>query len=160
MPPWYPRPRRPSEPPPPPPPRVYRDTLAADPADAQFLAELRRHPTDGATRMVYADLLEQRGMLAMANFVRGTDTDDDPNDLLEQSDLAWRAITSTDAIQCTTADCPRTWDRLPPSPDDERCRRCTVCSKAVRYCGTIRDERVCTERGELAVIDRGGAPRR
>src|SRR3569833_3213422 len=59
----------PSRVPPPrlPPPPLPADALAQDKSEAQLIEEVR----DDATRMVYADWLEQRGELIKASYVRG-----------------------------------------------------------------------------------------
>jgi uncharacterized protein (TIGR02996 family) len=129
---------------------------STDPAEHTLLAELRGDPASEATRLVYADLLEARGELARAQFVRG-DRDADPFELIETSEFAWRAITSRDPVKCWH--CRRTWDLLAPCRDDDRRRDCASCRKPVRYCATIAEERACGERGECGVIDVAGALR-
>ncbi len=144
---------------PPAPPPVRRDVLSPDPAEHTLLVELRRDPADPDVRMVYGDLLEHRGEVAKANFLRGNDDDDDPDELLDGSDVAWRTLVSRDPVACQVPTCPRTWDRFAPVADDERCRRCIACAKLVRYCATIAEERASLERGERALVDRGGGLR-
>jgi uncharacterized protein (TIGR02996 family) len=154
---WY--PRRAPPPTPPPPPPTIADVSLSDPAEHTLLAELRGDPANESTRLVYADLLEARGELARAQFVRG-DRDADPLELIETSDFAWRTILSRDRIRCWgNESCPRTWDALAPCIDDDRRRDCASCRKPVRYCATIAEERACGERGECGVIDVAGALR-
>lgn len=143
-----------------PPAKLHRDQLSPDRVEHALLAELRRDPSDAQTRMVYADLLEQRGHAAKASFVRGTDTDDDPAELLDDSDFAWRAIVAREPVQCGRTTCPRTWDMFGPTADDERLRTCFLCKRGVRYCETLAEERGCAERGDRGVVDLGAAPRR
>jgi uncharacterized protein (TIGR02996 family) len=152
------RTRPPPSPPPPPPPPTVSELASSDPAENTLLAELRRDPASEAARLVYADLLEHRGDVARAQFVRG-DLNAHPHEVIETSDFAWRALTSRDRFACRRAGCPRAWDLLVPCVDDERRRDCPACGKSVRYCATIAEGRACVERGEHCVIDVAGALR-
>ena len=160
-----PRARRPSAPPPrepssfPPPPAIWRPTLAADPTEQHFLHTLRDRPDDTATRMVYADWLDQHDRSVEATFVRIELRSDDPA-IVRASELDWRAITSRAPIEdCRVGEgdpeavqCPARWDGL-AATRDERVRRCDVCSRPVRFCGTIGDAALAGRTGARAVFD-------
>jgi uncharacterized protein (TIGR02996 family) len=110
----------------PPPHAQFRTKLAAAPQEQEFLEKLRAHPDDAATRLVYADWLEQHGELAEARLVRGDD--------VIAGDSLWRAIASRPPIQrCANTACPGRWDQLAARRDDERMRTCGTCEKPVTY---------------------------
>jgi uncharacterized protein (TIGR02996 family) len=135
------------------PPKIWRLVLSSDPTEQAFLVTLRARPGDTATRMVYADWLEERGYVAKAELVRG-DSDRDHADLLGESDASWRAITSTATVeQCEVRDCPQRWDAFHPTPNDERVRSCITCSHQVRFCIHVLDLTGATSRNERAVRD-------
>jgi uncharacterized protein (TIGR02996 family) len=151
-----PRRRRPptSPPLPPPPPLPAWHTVLSHDAEEQVLLEaLRAQPDDAATRLVYADLLEQRGQLERAQFVRGTPMRLADRVVLATADDTWRAITSCAPIACPRDDCPGTWSALEPSSIDETLRRCRTCDQAVRHCRGAHASRKATARGELLVIE-------
>jgi uncharacterized protein (TIGR02996 family) len=90
------------------PPPVWRapPELADDPTEQQLLAQLRDAPGDPATRLVYADWLEQRGEPGRAALVRHTGW---PDALLHGTP-AWRAIVAAAPIEdCTEPGCPAGW---------------------------------------------------
>ena len=141
------------------PPPLWRHQLAEDPDEHRFLQLLRDKPYDEATRMLYAEWLESRGRTLEAAFVRVELRPDDPL-IVRSSELDWRAITSRAAIEdCRVGDtdpdgvqCPRRWDRL-QATRDERLRRCTVCSRDVRFCGTIADAALAGRVSDRVVFD-------
>jgi len=146
-----------AEPPLPPevvnPPRIWRKELSRDPDEQRFLTALRVKPADPDQRMVYADWLEQRGRLVHAQVVRG-DESADRDDVVAESDPQWRAVASCRPIaDCTDAKCPRQWHALVAVAHDERVRRCTVCSRRIRYCLHVLDPRGAETRGEGFVLD-------
>ncbi|MDB4953072.1 MAG: hypothetical protein JWO36_641 [Myxococcales bacterium] len=135
------------------PPKLRRAVLSSDPIEQGFLETLRDRPDDIATRLVYADWLEERGWVAKAQLVRG-EADRDHENLLAECDPSWRAITSTATVElCEVAGCPQRWDAFAPSPDDERVRGCASCERDVRYCVAVLDLTGATARNERAVRD-------
>jgi uncharacterized protein (TIGR02996 family) len=124
---------------------------ADDHTEREFLAALRVRPGDHELRRVYADWLEQHRSLAKAEFVR-LDGHPDP-DIVRETDLAWRTITSRTWIeQCRADDCPELWDGLEPTADD-RVRRCGACAMFVRFCATRDEERACRQAGMRSARD-------
>jgi len=131
--------------------------LADDPREHELLAVLRERPGDPDARMVYADMLESRGELAKANYVRGIDRYEDVVAVLQTSDVEWRAIACRERTHaCTEASCPRTWDAFEPT-DDERIRHCRTCWNVVHYCENVDEEHAWRSSGARAVLDLGGA---
>ncbi|MDB4955759.1 MAG: hypothetical protein JWO36_3328 [Myxococcales bacterium] len=139
------------------PERVRHDVLSGDRIEHELLATLRERPSDEATRTVYADWLEQGGALAKANFVRGLDRFDEDVLVRDQTEFYWRAITCRDRIQCATAKCPKRWDAFEPVADDELTRLCKTCTKPVRYCVDLDEERASVARSERTLLDIAGA---
>jgi uncharacterized protein (TIGR02996 family) len=141
------------------PPPLWRGRLADDPDEHRFLELLRDKPSDEATRMLYADWLESRDRAIEAAFVRVELRPDDPV-IVRSSELDWRAITSRAAIEdCRVGEtdpdgvqCPGRWDRL-QATRDERLRRCSVCSRDVRFCGTIADAALAGRVEDRVVFD-------
>jgi uncharacterized protein (TIGR02996 family) len=131
-------------------PTVWRDRLADDPVEHDFLATLRANPGDAASRMVYADWLEGRGDVQRAGFVRAEPPRDAPT---WPPDADWRAITSRAAIQdCVAERCPRHWDGL-AATGDERVRTCSTCEVRVRYCASVHDAEYAGTANEAVVFD-------
>ncbi|HEU0032169.1 MAG TPA: TIGR02996 domain-containing protein [Kofleriaceae bacterium] len=143
-------PRSPGPPPPPPPPEP---PPAHDPTERELLATLAEQPADDATRAVYADFLEQRGELAKASFVRGTETLAELSQIANATVPAWRAITSNRRVACTMSDCPRRWIEFASVTSDPRERRCQRCGATIRYCANGDEARDARLRGEIVVFD-------
>lgn len=106
----------------------------ADDDEPELLAQLERVPSDEATRMVYADWLEQHGHEVLAGFVRGHDDET----VVSVSNLRWRAITSRAKLVCDRSPCPGTWDGL-VTTEHARVRRCTECHRFAVYCGSKQE---------------------
>jgi len=138
----------PSRVPPPrlPQPPLPADALAQDKSEAQLIEEVR----DEATRMVYADWLEQRGELIKASYVRGQPVDRDA--LAEATDLTWRAEISNAQVPAHDCETVR-WSELRTLPDDAFVRECPFCTQPVRYCANTGEQRISRARDELAVLD-------
>jgi uncharacterized protein (TIGR02996 family) len=116
-------------PPPRPPPRipVRTTTWSEDAVEHGFVATLRDAPADTATRAVYADWLEERDYVYRATFVRGEVG-------YVPEPLPWRAVVSRATLPCYGRDaCPKTWDALAPTPEDDLARTCAVCSRRIRF---------------------------
>jgi uncharacterized protein (TIGR02996 family) len=106
----------------------------ADTDEQDLFAQLERFPGDEATRMVYADWLEQHGYEILARFVRG----DDDTAVVSVSNLRWRANTSRARLVCDRPTCPGAWDRL-VTTEHARVRRCTACHEFAVYCGSSQE---------------------
>lgn len=141
-----------------PPPPVWHTVLSRDAEEQAFLVALRAEPGDAGTRMVYADLLESRGELARAGFVRGAPMRLDYFLALAQTAPGWRAVTSCSRVGCPREDCPGAWSALAPSPIDETLRSCRTCDKAVRHCTGRQDTIDAIARGELVVVELAPPP--
>ena len=127
------RPPSPVSPPVPIRPNPYRPVLSANPTENTFLTAIRATPTDAASRMVYADWLEQNGLADHAMFVRTSAHLEDPR-FLVGCDVDWRAITSRTPIErCAHADCPGAWDQLQATTDDDRARTCGTCTRRIYF---------------------------
>lgn len=138
----------PSKVPPPrlPQPPVPAASLAQNKSEAQLIEEIR----DDATRMVYADWLEQRGELIGASYVRGEPVDRDA--LAEATSLTWRAEVSNAAVPAHDCETVR-WSELRVVPGDVLVRECPYCTQPVRYCANTGEQRISTARDELSVLD-------
>lgn len=146
----------PAPPPPPPPPvraRPRKLALSNDPEEERLLLALRANPADGSTRMVYADWLEQNGFGAKASLVRlreHLDTFLHKN----ATDLDWRAVAARTPIDhCVHRTCPASWDALAPTAASDFVRKCTTCSRDVRYCTDRNDVRASAHAGAPVVFD-------
>jgi uncharacterized protein (TIGR02996 family) len=124
--------------------------LAHDRSEEQLLADLRAEPRDDATRMVYADWLEQRDELVKASFVRQQQVGRDV--LMSTTDIAWRAVVSHARVPEHGCESVR-WSELQPDADDPLVRTCPYCTQLVRYCNNVDDQRAASEREELSIVD-------
>jgi uncharacterized protein (TIGR02996 family) len=127
--------------------------LANDRDEQRMLSELRANPGDALMRMVYGDWLEDRGELARAAFVRGTEVLSDQHAIVETTSLAWRAVTSQERVACAGLRCARRWDALEPIDDDELARYCPYCGKTARYLDDLGKIGSCQVLGEIPVLD-------
>jgi uncharacterized protein (TIGR02996 family) len=127
--------------------------LANDRDELRMLSELRANPADVLMRMVYADWLEDRGELARAAFVRGSEMLSDQHAVVETTSLVWRAVTSHERVACEGLRCARRWDALEPIDDDELARRCPICGKTARYLDDLGKIGSCRVLGEIPVLD-------
>jgi uncharacterized protein (TIGR02996 family) len=118
--------------------------------EASFLDALRARPDDLASRLVYADWLEEAGRLPMAAIVRhaaGAATlDAELRSGASWLDPAWRALVWCGPIEgCPSvaargerASCPQRWEALPLG-DEPRVRACARCSKDVKLIDHLED---------------------
>ena len=127
-----------------------REPLAPPRADEKSEAQLIEEVRDDATRMVYADWLEQRGELVKASYVRGAPVDRDA--LAAATDLAWRAVTSNAPVPAHECETLR-WPELRTLSGDALVRECPYCTQAVRYCANSGEQRISAARDELAILD-------
>lgn len=138
----------PSKVPPPrlPLPPLPATTLAHDKSEAQLIEEIR----DEASRMVYADWLEERGELVKAGYVRGQPVD--ALALAEATSLTWRAETSNALVPAHECETVR-WSELRVRSDDALVRECPYCTQPVRYCASSGEQRISAARDELSILD-------
>ncbi len=121
---------------------------------------------DHATRVVYADWLEEHGDLVRAELVRlqdrlvelpaGPERDEVFNRCFElgaRTDMAWRVLVARPPIEnCDHAQCPREWGSLAPA-DRTDVRICMTCNLRVFYCANSYDESLRRDEGARVVID-------
>jgi uncharacterized protein (TIGR02996 family) len=125
---------------------------------------------DDASRLVYADWLEERQDHARARFLRlqhAIATMDPQEDLplsvqsqelrtlAEGLDPAWRRAVAKIAIErCVSFElqCPKQWSALQPTEQSD-VRYCGACSKQVFYCTTIESAQRRARRDECIAVD-------
>jgi uncharacterized protein (TIGR02996 family) len=150
--------------------------------DTGFLEKLLADPSDNATRLVYADWLEEQGdpvSEAKAEFLRLTvRAEGDPEgkrlqQLAAGLDTDWLAVVSRLAIEnCQQQQtnekrrrtmvmdvrfdflCDRRWEDL-RSTDDQSVRFCDGCRQNVHYCATITEARQHAWDGHCIAVDLG-----
>ncbi len=118
------------------------------PAEAALLDALRKEPGDVATRLVYADWLEEHGDASRAAFLR---VESEPM----AGDTRWRRITSRAPIaKCVTfaAPCPKRWDAL-ASTGTDGVRFCGECQKPVYFCASVDEARQRGKQHACIAID-------
>lgn len=114
--------------------------------------------TDDDERLVYADALEDRGLLAEAELVRATIAPP------EQHRMAELALRTAPAFRrrlfglpieaCKPPEdtaCPGRWRDLPGTSDDER--TCPACSRRVVFCADLGSARQHALAGRAVVLD-------
>jgi uncharacterized protein (TIGR02996 family) len=123
----------------------------AEPATASgedlFLDGLARAPGDEALRQVYADWLEERGMLSKARFLRGQGAGSLPAlapDWLAQVDR-------TEIAGCPLPSCPGRWEALPAGPRP-RARTCPSCSDEVAHCASLWSAHPRLQQGQRTAV--------
>lgn len=124
---------------------------------------------DHASRLIYADWLEQHGDGERAAFLRtqhelsqlapGAPGFEDASDRLRQLaahvDPGWRARVATRTIEaCAEFDfaCPQQWANLTPT-GNEAVRHCGACKRNVFYCGSVEDAREHAAAGNCVALD-------
>ena len=140
-----------------------------DPVEERLLAAIAAR--DHASRIVYADWLEERGDAARAEFLRLQDrllgvSPEDPafragrerlEVLARDLDVDWRHAVGRPAIEgCLSfqLQCPKEWDALAPTTR-EGVRHCDACAQPVFYCATIEEARMHARMGDCVAIDAG-----
>jgi uncharacterized protein (TIGR02996 family) len=153
--------------------------------DADFLALLQTEPADDATRLVYADWLDERGdaeSTAKAEFLRKTVELFAPTkskrqqralrkrlqQLAARLDTEWLAVVSRLAIENCHNKPPRPGSRLLRfdflcdrkwedlrATDGRAVRFCDACRHNVHYCGTITEARRHAWEGHCVAVDLG-----
>ena len=139
-----------------------------DPVETQLLAAIASR--DEASRLVYADWLEQRGETPRAEFLRVqqelvTIAPEHPRfrersqrlrELANSVDVRWRYAVARPAIEkCDVKfdfQCPKEWGSLART-DQPNVRFCGSCQKHVHYATTIDAAQSLAMRGECVVVD-------
>ena len=140
---------------------------ALDPVEERLIAAIVAG--DPASRVVYADWLEEHGEAARAEFLRIQDRligmpPGDPSfrpgrerleELARGIDVDWRFSVGRPVIEgCLALElpCPKEWGSLAPTGRDDM-RYCGTCDQAVYYCATLEEARGHARRGDCMVID-------
>jgi uncharacterized protein (TIGR02996 family) len=138
-----------------------------DPVEERLIAAIAGR--DHASRVVYADWLEERGELARAEFLRIQDrligtSPDDPvfragrerlEELARGIELEWRFAVGRPAIEgCRAVQlrCPGEWGAL-ATTGREDVRFCKACDRQVFYCDTIEQARTYVRLGDRVALD-------
>lgn len=138
-----------------------------DPVEERLIAAIAGR--DHASRVVYADWLEERGELARAEFLRIQDrligtSPDDPGfragrerleELARGIELEWRFAVGRPAIEGCLAfrlQCPAEWGALAATARED-VRFCEACDRQVFYCDTIEQARTYARLGDCVAID-------
>lgn len=150
---------RPTEPPPP---------VGRDATETRLLAAIASR--DEASRVVYADWLEQRGESHKAEFLRVQqelvaispehpafrERSDRLRALASAVEVAWRFAVARPPIErCDIKfefQCPKEWGSLARTPQPH-VRYCTSCDKQVHYALSIDLAQKLAMRGECVVVD-------
>ncbi len=114
---------------------------------------------EDALRLVYADLLEDRGDVAFAKYVRAevdfhrAPTTKAPLDALKPTvPPRCRALVARVPIElCDDRRCLRAWERLTLMADEPRTRVCEQCGLAVTFCDTAPQARRMMNEGPVAI---------
>lgn len=123
---------------------------------------------DHATRVVYADWLEEQGDHERAEFVRlqdqllelpGGDAREVAIDralqIAGRLDPAWRVLVARPRIRnCARTGCPQEWGSLAPTYTSDL-RTCGTCGARIEYCFTVGD----AYREDTPVVVDGGYDR-
>ncbi len=109
----------------------------------ELLARLRANPLDGETREVYADWLEQQGLVHRATFLRAPDLASRRAAALQDPSAAsWRAaVTRQPLARCASLfrqGCAIRWEQH-ATTDDDTVRHCATCSQPVFYFTTVEE---------------------
>jgi len=154
-----------------------------DAIEQRLLDDIRRQPSDAATRAVYADWLEERGELARAEFLReqlsvgGAADASDPSFVRASARLAqlasrvgdgWRARVAMSFIEGCRSRWPGPLGTRPgigfelvcpmrwdrlEPTDREGIRTCGVCKSEVMYCSSIEQAATAAQDGRCIAVD-------
>jgi uncharacterized protein (TIGR02996 family) len=149
-----------------------------------FLRAIHDNPKDDASRLVYADWLDEQGdavSAAKADFLRGAvelATSKKPKgwkkakrkrlqELAAALDTDWLAVVSSLAVENCGGErprsaefrfdfvCDRRWEDMRPTQKGDGVRFCDACRKKVHYCATITEGREHAESGHCIAVDLG-----
>lgn len=140
-------------------------------SEDEFLAQLRREPSDDDTRFVYADWLEEHSRNAESQFLRfqaklRSMSVDDPKfelmgvqlrNMASLLDPKWRAVVSYAPIeQCDVRfdfPCPKQWTALEPTSEGENVRFCGSCKKNVYFSHNLDEAYEHARHGRCVAVD-------
>jgi len=143
------------------------DTLEVEATELRLLAAIAQR--DEASRLVYADWLEEHGEATRAEFLRVqqalvSSAPEDPA-FRERSDrmralaasieVGWRYKIARPIIENCLAfefECPKEWGSL-ATTEKSNVRYCGACAKRVFYCGTVDEARRQAQRGNCVAVD-------
>jgi uncharacterized protein (TIGR02996 family) len=154
--------------------------LLSDPDEGRFLQALLADPDDDATRLVYADWLEERGdlrgeLLRIEAALRKGAQDSEQHAALrarfralrQTADATWvrLALKDSTVLNCGAAsagapmirfafECPMTWETLKPTPENS-VRFCDSCERKVYFCRTAEQARLHAQAGDCIAIETG-----
>ncbi len=133
-----------------------------------FLRAVAEGPADEATRLVFADWLEERGdwrgeylrldCALQRPAAKGEDraaTRARWQELRERLSPSWRAVLERPPIEkCVRFkfECPERWDRLRPT-GVAAVRFCDSCRQSVFYCHSIEEAREHAGQGHCVAVD-------
>jgi uncharacterized protein (TIGR02996 family) len=140
---------------------------ALDPVEERLIAAITAR--DHASRIVYADWLEERGDHARAEYLRlqvqllGEPGDRPELDTVRERlrelarglDMEWRRQVGRPAIEgCVSLEvpCPKDWGSLVPT-ERENVRFCEACSRSVFYCASTWEMDLHAREGACMAID-------
>src|SRR5262245_26236867 len=136
-----------------------------------FLAALRERPDDDATRLIFADWLEERGdeeSRLKAEYIRvdckvaarprrspHPGLDRQRRALAEKLPSRWLAVVTKAPIELCKFrfECPRKWEQLAPLPGSTTERFCWQCERYVTYCDDLEVARALAGVGACVAID-------
>jgi uncharacterized protein (TIGR02996 family) len=134
-----------------------------------FLTAIRDRPNDEATRLIYADWLEERGdprgefirvecelaTLSVRN-ERYNKLKERAKELAKKIDTLWLSIVSRPAIERCGAlyrfVCPKKWEDLTPTRKAD-VRFCESCERNVFFCSSIRKAQNRARSGHCVAMD-------
>src|SRR5262245_13310236 len=130
----------------------------AEMTEEGFLRALQEKPDDDATRLIYADWLDEQGdqpsktkseyirldvqLAPLKEGVRGTRRRKRRRQrLAEQIDSAWLAVVTKAPIECCKFkfECPLKWENLQPVKGSDTTRFCGTCNQQVHFCATLEE---------------------
>ena len=140
--------------------------------DDVFLRTIQEKPNDDATRLIYADWLQERDdeqSALRAAFIRidcelaslpakdkcGGGLRKRRRELAARLDTDWLAVVSKLPIErCTFKfECPLRWENLRAVQGSDRERFCEKCEQNVHYCPSIQEAREHASLGHCVAVD-------
>jgi uncharacterized protein (TIGR02996 family) len=140
--------------------------------DDVFLRTIEEKPDDDATRLIYADWLQERDdeqSALRAAFIRidcelaalpakdkrGAKLRKRRRELADRLDTNWLAVVSKLPIErCTFKfECPLRWENLRAVQGSDRERFCEKCEQNVHYCENISEAREHASLGHCVAVD-------
>ena len=143
------------------------DTVEVAATELRLLAAIAQR--DDASRLVYADWLEQQGHHDRAEFLRTQQelvatAPEDPafharsdrmRELARGLDVRWRYKVARPLIENCLAvefECPKDWGSLSTTENSD-VRYCGACAKRVYYCNSVDEARRQTQWGNCVAVD-------